>query len=134
MKSYISFFRNMVNFHGRATRSEFFTLFITISIVLSGLSWIFPSLNSTLYEAIAYILLFIPSLSLTIRRFNDARISPYFAVILFTLPIIVWGISVGVSNDIVKDVINDVGQFGCLLGILIIALIPSKDIKANSLH
>lgn len=92
-----SYFKNYVNFSGRATRSEYWYAYLfnlIIGLVLSAFQTGFSlSGNNTLYNTFAVVsviyslAVFLPSLSVAVRRFHDAGKSGwlYFALAVLCL-------------------------------------------------
>ena len=79
-------FRNYVNFSGRASRSEYWywTLFYILVAVATAL--IDAALNTSLLNPIASLALFLPSLSVAVRRLHDVdRSGWWFLLILIPL-------------------------------------------------
>ncbi|WP_288530538.1 DUF805 domain-containing protein [uncultured Secundilactobacillus sp.] len=88
MKNYIKrFFENAFDFKGNASRSEFLAVLL-ITFVIGAVSS-FDSIVPGLEYIIAIIALtwLVPSISLTVRRFNDAGIAGGLAILLLILPI-----------------------------------------------
>lgn len=89
---YLSFWKNATDFNGRATRKEYWMIFIfhiLLNISVTILS--FNSLASlmTLYG----LAILLPSVSLSIRRLHDINKSGWYLFVLF-IPLagIVWGV------------------------------------------
>ncbi|MCK9919327.1 DUF805 domain-containing protein [Microbacteriaceae bacterium K1510] len=82
-------FRNYVTFSGRAPRSAFWywVLFeILVSIVASILdAAVFPLSDVTPLNAIASILLFLPSLAVSVRRLHDIDRTGWWVLISLTV-------------------------------------------------
>lgn len=82
-------FRNYVTFSGRAPRSEFWywVLFeVLVSIVASILDVaIFPLNDISPLNAIASLLLFLPSLAVSIRRLHDIDRTGWWVLISLTV-------------------------------------------------
>ncbi len=97
MNYYLSAFKNYVNFSGKATRTEFwffvlfnFLIFVLFSIITDFLTYsIFPFLGEIINSLIFLFSLFlvIPSISIMVRRLNDAGISGWM-VLLILIPFI----------------------------------------------
>jgi uncharacterized membrane protein YhaH (DUF805 family) len=94
MKHYLNAFNNYATFSGRATRSEywFFVLFNIIFIILAML--LDNAFGTTInplpygYIYIAYfIITFLPSLSVLVRRLHDVGKSGWF-ILISLIPII----------------------------------------------
>jgi uncharacterized membrane protein YhaH (DUF805 family) len=91
MKYFILAFKQAFNFQGRANRPEFwyFTLFSTIisaacSLIDSQLLDT-PMTESGIVGGIYSLIVFIPSLSVTIRRFHDVNKSGWNLLWIFTI-------------------------------------------------
>lgn len=88
-----NFWRKYFEFKGRATRSEFWFALLFVFVV----SWAFTSLamHSVAFETTATVVnavLFIPFLTVSIRRFRDAGVSVWLYIIpmlfVYLIPII----------------------------------------------
>ena len=89
-------FKNVVNFSGRASRSEYnywllFLLILQISVIIIdppnpqvSRSYSDNPLNSRLFSFI-YFVFIIPSTSLVIRRFHDIGKSGWYVLLPFTI-------------------------------------------------
>ncbi len=82
------FGRNYCNFNGRASRKEYLTTSIMELFILAMpstlLMYMLPEYSS--YIELAYELLtLIPKFSLSVRRFHDINMSPYWALLIIPL-------------------------------------------------
>jgi uncharacterized membrane protein YhaH (DUF805 family) len=83
-------FKNYANFRGRATRPEYwwFILFaFLISIVASVIDGV---LSSDIIGNVASIALFLPQISLLVRRFRDTGVGPKW-LLTYLIPLVVTG-------------------------------------------
>jgi uncharacterized membrane protein YhaH (DUF805 family) len=85
-------FRNYFNFSGRAIRSEYWywTLFVTIvSVVIGGIDQMLnPGSQLGLFSAVDAIIslaLFIPGLSVSVRRLHDIDRTGWWLLLAFTI-------------------------------------------------
>ncbi|WP_169973016.1 MULTISPECIES: DUF805 domain-containing protein [unclassified Campylobacter] len=80
-------FSNYATFHGRASRSEYwwFALFNVLVYILA--SAIDTTINSSIFYTISVLVLFLPTISVSIRRLHDINKSGWF-YLLFLIPII----------------------------------------------
>lgn len=121
-------FKNFVNFKGVATRAEFwyFQLFVVlVSVVLSTFeSIVFPiepdapidqQLLATPLSLLASLILFLPQLSLQVRRFHDAGFSGKWLLLLLPALFFV-GLTFGAYLAVESQ-----GQLGTITGNLNIA-------------
>ncbi|MZI94136.1 DUF805 domain-containing protein [Vibrio sp. CAIM 722] len=90
MNWYISVFKNAFNFSGRSRRKEYwmYMLFNVIVIcVLYGGALASNSTALSIIFAIYSLITFIPSLSVTVRRFHDLDKSGWFILLNF-IPVV----------------------------------------------
>ena len=91
-------FRNYVTFAGRASRSEywFWTLFAILvgaaAVILDAA--LFPGLDARPIHSLASLALFLPGLSVSVRRFHDLDRTGWWLLILLTvigiLVVLIW--------------------------------------------
>ena len=92
MKWYFKVIYHYFDFSGRSRRKEFwiFTLFNAIlTLLLSLLDTVFETYIFTTIFFMYYLVMFIPSLSLLLRRLNDSGKSGWFLFVIL-IPIIGW--------------------------------------------
>lgn len=145
-----SFLANAFNFEGRSSRAAFW--WIILSIVISGttISLISPeslfasggtpptSLPISAAIFVLGIALLLPLLSLTVRRFRDAGVSPIFIVIAIIVPIS-YQIYKMMFNNIESAILGDnynildilflfleFSDLAAVLFILIVCCVPSR--------
>ena len=103
LEAVVQGFRKYFDFKGRARRTEYWcwTLFtITVNIIAT----IIDGEEGGVWSALAGLILFIPGLSVTVRRLHDIGRSGwwlggyYLICIIATTGLIVWAVSNGVSN------------------------------------
>ena len=88
------FSKGYFNFDGRASRTEFWSFYFVQAILYSiGIifAWLTPSIGIPIY-VIIQVFLFIPNISVIIRRFHDVNISSAF-ILPFIFVAIVYGIA-----------------------------------------
>jgi len=90
-----SFFRNYVNFSGRASRSEFWYSYLFIFIVSVILVVVEAIVKTELISSIWNLAVFLPTLAMTTRRLHDINISGWHQLLAGLFPIgtvalIVW--------------------------------------------
>ena len=89
--------KNIVRFTGRSTRREFwtfFTVFVVVSFLLNALVvmamyaylWVFYPLD--LINIVWSLGMIPPLLSITVRRFRDAGVSPWWLGVLCALQVV----------------------------------------------
>lgn len=82
MKYYNKAISNYVNFKGRARRREFWHFFLANFITYLVLSVIEVELGIAYYLTLAFLaFIFIPSISVTVRRFHDLGKSGKYALL-----------------------------------------------------
>lgn len=140
------FFKNYFNFRGRSTRREYWFMFIwyaVLTVALVGLVFAFiltvvmnhetkgaanllVGLGFT-FVALAGLSLaiIIPMISLHVRRYRDAGVSPWWLLATYLLPTIfsrteVFGVNAGLSNTLTAV------AFVLEIANLVIAAQPSK--------
>ena len=83
-----NFWTGYFDFVGRASRSEFWFGILFVFV----LNWLFAALFGGIIATVASAVLFIPTMSLSVRRFRDAGISVWLYIIpmliIYLLPII----------------------------------------------
>jgi uncharacterized membrane protein YhaH (DUF805 family) len=92
MKWYFKVIYHYFDFSGRSRRKEFwiFTLFSAIlTLLLSFLDAVFETYIFTTIFFMYYLVMFIPSLSLLLRRLHDSGKSGWFLFVIL-IPIIGW--------------------------------------------
>jgi uncharacterized membrane protein YhaH (DUF805 family) len=87
-KEYLKAWKNSFNFKGRASRNEYWGSVLTFIIILNIIV-LFPV--SILIKGALYLVLLIPFISLTLRRFHDVGISGWWALVCYILCIILIG-------------------------------------------
>ncbi len=86
MKYYNKALSNYVNFKGRARRREFWHFFLANFIAYLVLSVIEVELGIAYYLTLSYLaFIFIPSISVTVRRFHDLGKSGKYALLYFLI-------------------------------------------------
>lgn len=103
LEAVIQVFRKAFSFKGRARRTEYWywTLF---TILVNTIATIADGETDGVLAALAGLILFIPGLSVTVRRLHDIDRSGwwlggyYFITIIATACLIVWAVSNGVGN------------------------------------
>ncbi len=95
MHWYLEGFRNYFNFSGRARRKEYW-IFRLGNLVIFWLSAfilvnMFPENNTpgVIFLLVYYVLFFIPTLSITVRRFHDIGRTGWWSLLGF-IPFIGW--------------------------------------------
>jgi len=91
-ESFISVFKNWLNFSGRACRSECWYFFLSVQLIYFVLAFI-ETLLGIFNEKISYgpfsalfqIIIIIPGLSVTSRRLQDRGISGWWQLSYFTI-------------------------------------------------
>lgn len=83
MNEFISFFTNILNFSGKASRKEFIIPLVVILI----LSWILGGLVGGVIGTILAVIVFISSISISVRRLHDCCHSGLW-VLLYLIPIV----------------------------------------------
>jgi len=82
-------FRNYVTFAGRASRSEywFWTLFAILVGAAAAIldAALFPGLDARPIHSLASLALFLPGLSVSVRRFHDLDRTGWWLLILLTV-------------------------------------------------
>ena len=82
-------FNNYVNFSGRAARSEFWywVLFTFLAGAVTGILdlAIFPDSYLSPLNSISSLLLFLPSLAMSVRRLHDLDRTGWWILIVFTI-------------------------------------------------
>ena len=82
-------FRNYVTFAGRASRSEywFWTLFAILVGAAAAIldAALFPGLDDRPIHSLASLALFLPGLSVSVRRFHDLDRTGWWLLILLTV-------------------------------------------------
>lgn len=83
-----NFWTGYFDFMGRASRAEFWFGVLFVFVV----NWIFAALFGGIIATIVSAILFIPSMSLSVRRFRDAGISIWLYIIpmlvIYVVPIV----------------------------------------------
>ena len=80
-------FKNYVNFSERASRSEYwyFCLFLLIVNIVIGIIEGFIGQNFSLISSLWNILIFLPSLSIGVRRLHDTNKTGWFVLLPLTI-------------------------------------------------
>jgi len=82
-----SFFRNYVNFSGRASRSEFWYSYLFILIVFVILMIVDAVVNNEIISSIWHLAVFLPTLAMTARRLHDINRSGWYQLLAGLFPI-----------------------------------------------
>jgi len=90
-----SFFRNYVNFSGRASRSEFWYSYLFIFIVSVVLIVVDTAMNNEIISSIWNLAIFLPTLAMNTRRLHDINRSGWHQLLagffpIGTIALIVW--------------------------------------------
>jgi uncharacterized membrane protein YhaH (DUF805 family) len=91
-------FQNYVNFSGRASRSAYWywTLFAVLMSIASKLLdvMLFPGLDTSPINSLVGLALFLPGLSIAVRRLHDFDRTGWWLLIIFTvigiLVLLIW--------------------------------------------
>jgi uncharacterized membrane protein YhaH (DUF805 family) len=82
-------FQNYVNFSGRASRSAYWywTLFAVLMSIASKLLdvMLFPGLDTSPINSLVGLALFLPGLSIAVRRLHDLDRTGWWLLIIFTV-------------------------------------------------
>jgi|TARA_B100001093_G_C25994264_1_gene662821 uncharacterized membrane protein YhaH (DUF805 family) len=91
-ESFISVFTNWKNFHGRACRSEYWYLYLSLLLIAFALTFLETALgifNQEIgygpFSGLFQIIVIIPSISVTSRRLQDRGISGWWQLSYFTI-------------------------------------------------
>lgn len=165
LTAYKLFFKNYANFRGRSTRAEYWWavfvnfvinllllaafLLVLVSSIHSGdggrLVWLLPPL---LILVIFDLGIFIPKISLTVRRYRDAGVNPWLVLLTNGLPYVLGLITGGSTASHAQSTLNSASTiFGGTVGLasqivilactvidLFILLRPSKFTVMNTHH
>ena len=100
-------FKKFANFDGRASRSEYwwFQLFYIVIIIVAAIFDSFYVDNSQTMgpvELVSTLVLFIPALSVGVRRLHDVGRSGWWwlasITIIGLIPLLIWTVSIGTKN------------------------------------
>ena len=95
MEYFVDAFKKAFDFQGRANRTQYWMFFLVYFIITFILEAVMMRGGQNLGPIVGFILaiwflvLFIPSLSIAVRRLRDAGKSPWWVLIVF-LPVIGW--------------------------------------------
>ncbi|MBF3237597.1 DUF805 domain-containing protein [Aeromonas veronii] len=88
MDCYFKAFKNYFNFHGRASRQEYFMFLLFHTVICVILALLFNSPEHLNYELAVYsVLTIIPCLSLAVRRIHDTNRTGWY-VLIGAIPVI----------------------------------------------
>ena len=94
-----AFTKNYVNFKGRARRKEYwgFTLFYALIFAILG-TFAFTGIGAILF-LVVFVVTLPPSISLTVRRLHDIKLSGWFTLymLIMLIPVIGEGIAIIIS-------------------------------------
>ena len=104
-----SFFKNYATFSGRSSRSEYWYALLFLFMLGFGLGFIeellnlFPNTEESVLAWIAQVIVLVPSIAITARRFHDINLSGWWYLISFTIigliPVIYWLCKAGDEGD-----------------------------------
>lgn len=117
MKYYLHVLKNFANFNGRARRKEYWMFALFYYLIFLLMVFLDNILGITLDELIPYgplsigylLLMFVPSLSVLVRRLHDVGKSGWMMLVLF-VPIIggIWLFILLVTNSQLEE--NEYGK------------------------
>ena len=125
-----NFFLGYFSFLGRSTRSEFWfgLLFFIVSI-----SVVFALFGGCIFSSICFILLFIPMVALSARRFQDAGLSVWWfmapCLILFLVPVFratAWRSLMAFNMMSLDMVLYSLFEFAFFIFFLVVACLPTR--------
>ena len=101
-----AFTKNYVNFKGRARRKEYwgFTLFYALIFAILG-AFAFTGIGVILF-LVVFVVTLPPSISLTVRRLHDIKLSGWFTLYMLIMLIPVIGEAIAIIISIVIGVVQ----------------------------